>query len=89
MGQNWGFPRGSLGAQAPSVARRVPTPCLDPRRTPAYPDKQPSASMGLGHMGPGCEQLAYVTGKPADPSVSSSPLRRSPCSSIRKGDPTL
>ena len=67
LGQNWGFPRGSLGAQAPSVARRVPMPCLDPRRTPASPNKQPSASMGLGHMGPGCEQLAYVTANPQTP----------------------
>ena len=54
------FAGGSLGAQAPSLARGVPTPSLDPRRTPASSDKRHSASMGLGNKGPGCEQLAYV-----------------------------
>ena len=46
------FPGGSLGAQAPSLARGVPMSSLDPRRTPASPDKRPSAFMGLRHMGP-------------------------------------
>ena len=52
------FPGGSLGAQAPSLAWGVPMSSLDPRRKPASRDKRPSASMGLGHMGPGCKQLA-------------------------------
>ena len=66
-GQGWGFCRGSLGAQASSLARGVPTPSLDPRRTPASSDKRPSASMGLGNKGPGCEQLAYVAANPQTP----------------------
>ena len=66
-GQGWGFCRGSLGAQASSLARGVPTPSLDPRRTPASSDRRPSASMGLGLKGPGCEQLAYVAANPQTP----------------------
>ena len=66
-GQGWGFCRGSLGAQASSLARGVPAPSLDPRRTPASSDKRPSASMGLGNRGPGCEQLAYVAANPQTP----------------------
>ena len=61
------YPGGSLGAQAPSLAGGVPTPSLDPRRTPASRDKQPSASMGLGHQGPGCEQLACGAANPQTP----------------------
>ena len=66
-GQGCGFCRGSLGAQASSLARGVPTPSLDPRRTPASSDRRPSASMGLGNKGPGCEQLAYVAANPQTP----------------------
>ena len=66
-GQGWGFCPGSLGAQPSSLARGVPTPTLDPRRTPASSDKRPSASMGLGNKGPGCEQLAYVAANPQTP----------------------
>ena len=51
---------GSLGAQAPSLARRVSTSSLDPRRTPASRDRRPSASKGLKHKGPGWEQPVYV-----------------------------
>ena len=47
------YPGGSLGAQAPSLAGGVPTPSLDPRRTPASRDKQPSASMGWDTRGRG------------------------------------
>ena len=61
------YPGGSLGAQAPSLAGGVPTPSLDPRRTPASRDKQPYASMGLGHQGPGCEQLACGAANPQTP----------------------
>ena len=60
------FP-GAIGAQAPALARGVPTPSLDPRRTPASLDKRPSASMALGHQGPGCGQLAYVAANPQTP----------------------
>ena len=60
-------PVGSLGAQAPSLAQGVPMPSLDPRRTPASCDKQPSASMGLGPLWPGCEQLASVVANPQTP----------------------
>ena len=61
------FARGSLGAQAPTLARGVPTPSLDPRRTPASCDKRPSASTGLGHKGPWGEQRAYVAANPQTP----------------------
>ena len=61
------FAGGSLGAQAPSLARGVPTPSLDPRRTPASRDKRPSASTGLGHKGPWGEQRAYVAANPQTP----------------------
>ena len=54
------FAGGSLGAQAPSLARRVSTSSLDPRRTPASRDRRPSASKGLKHKGPGWEQPVYV-----------------------------
>ena len=50
----------SLGAQAPSLARRVSTSSLDPRRTLAYRDRRLSASKGLKHKGPGWEQPVYV-----------------------------
>ena len=60
-------PRGSLGSQAPSLARGVPTPSPDPRRTPASRHKRPTSSMELGHMGPGCQQLAYVAANPQTP----------------------
>ena len=60
------FP-GAIGAQAPALARGVPTPSLDPRRTPASLDKRPSASMALGHQGPGWGQLAYVAANPQTP----------------------
>ena len=59
-GQGWAFGQGSFGAQAPSLARRVSTSSLDPRRTPAYRDRRPSASKGLKHKGPGWEQHVYV-----------------------------
>ena len=61
------FAGGSLGAQAPSLARGLPTPSLDPRRTPASRDKRPSASTGLGHKGPWGEQRAYVAANPQTP----------------------
>ena len=64
------FLGGSLGAQVPSLARGVPTPSLDPRRAPASRDKRPCASRGLGHMGPGCEQLAYLAANPQTPQSS-------------------
>ena len=51
----------------PSLARGVPTPSPDPRRTPASRHKRPTSSMDLGHMGPGCEQLAYVAANPQTP----------------------
>ena len=54
------FAGGSLGAQAPSLPRRVSTSSLDPRRTPASRDRRPSASKGLKHKGPGWEQPVYV-----------------------------
>ena len=54
------FAGGSLGAQAPSLARRVSTSSLDPRRTPASRDRRPSASKRLKHKGPGWEQPVYV-----------------------------
>ena len=54
------FAGGSLGAQAPSLARRVSTSSLDPRRTPASRDRRPSASKGLKHKGPEWEQPVYV-----------------------------
>ena len=57
-GQASGFPGISLGAQAPSLAWRKLTPSLDPRRTPASRDKQPSASKGLGDLGLEWESLA-------------------------------
>ena len=66
-GQASDSPRGSLGSQAPSLARGVPTPSPDPRRTPASRHKRPTSSMELGHMGPGCEQLAYVAANPQTP----------------------
>ena len=43
--------------------------------------------MGLGHMGPGVRATGLRGGKPEDQSVPYPPLRRSPSSSIRKGDP--
>ena len=61
------FPGCSLGSQAPSLARGVPTPSLHPRRTPASRHKRPNSSMEPGHMGPGCEQLAYVAANPQTP----------------------
>ena len=61
------FLRGPLGARAPSLARGVPTPSLDLRRTPESHQKQPSASMWLAHLGPGCKQLAYVAANPQKP----------------------
>ena len=51
-------------APVPSIAWGVPTPSLDPRRTPTSRDKRPSASIGLGGMGEGCEQMAYVRADP-------------------------
>ena len=54
------FAGASVGAQAPSLARRVTTSSLDPRRTPASRDRRPSASKGLKHKGPGWEQPVYV-----------------------------
>ena len=54
------FAGGSLGTQAPSLARRVSTSSLDPRRTPASRDRRPSASKRLKHKGPGWEQPVYV-----------------------------
>ena len=61
------FPGCSLGSQAPSLARGVPTPSPDPRRTPASRPKRPTSSMELGHRGPGCEQLAPVAANPQTP----------------------
>ena len=61
------FPGCSLGSQAPSLTRGVPTPSPDPRRTPASRHKRPTSSMELGHMGPGCEQQAYVAGNTQTP----------------------
>ena len=61
------FPGCSLGSRVPSLARGVPTPSPDPRRTPASRHKRPTSSMELGHMGPGCEQLAYVAANPQTP----------------------
>ena len=59
-GPGLGILPGALGAQAPSLARRVSTSSLDPRRTPASRDRRPSASKGLKHKGPGWEQPVYV-----------------------------
>ena len=39
----------------------------DPRRTSASRHKRPTSSTELGHMGPGCEQLAYVAANPQNP----------------------
>ena len=64
------FAGGPLGAQVPSLARGVPSPSLVPRRTHASLDKRLSASMGLGHMEPGCEQLASVDPNPQTPPSS-------------------
>ena len=63
-GQGWAtFPWFSR-VQEPSLARGAPTPSLEPRRTPTSRDKRPSASIGLGGMGEGCEQMAYVRADP-------------------------
>ena len=61
------FPGCSLGSRVPSLARGVPTPSLEPRRTPASRHKRPNSSMEPGHMGPGCEQQAYVAGNTQTP----------------------
>ena len=61
------FPGCSLGSRVPSLARGVPTPSLDPRRTPASRHKRPTSSREHGHRGPGCEQLAYVAANPQTP----------------------
>ena len=53
--------------QEPSLARGAPTPSLEPRRTPTSRDKRPSASIGLGGMGEGCDQMAYVRADPKTP----------------------
>ena len=65
--RGWGFCWGISRGPGPSLARGVPTPSLDPRRTPASRDKRPSASMGLGHKGPWGEQRAYVAANPQTP----------------------
>ena len=57
-GQAWGFGRGSVKAQEPSLTWGVPMPCLDPHRTPASHNNRTSASMGLGPLGLGCQELA-------------------------------
>ena len=41
--------------------------------------------MGPGHLGPVCQQLAYMEANKQDTSVPTPPLRRSAFSSIRKG----
>ena len=66
-GQGWGFSRGL--SPCPGVLTRPgsATPSLDPRRTPASRDKRPSASMGLGRLWPGYEQLAYEAANPQTP----------------------
>ena len=64
------FPGGSLVVQVPSLARGVPTPFLNHRRTPASRDKRPCASKGLGHMGRGCQYTAYVEANPQTPPSS-------------------
>ena len=61
------FPGCSLGSRVPSLARGVPTPSLEPRRTPASRHKRPTSSREHGHRGPGCEQLAYVAANPQTP----------------------
>ena len=81
------FPGGSLGAQAPSLARGVPMSSLDPHRTPASRDKRPSAFMGLRHMGPGCEQLAYVAANPQTPPSRPPPCKDPPVLPSGKGTP--
>ena len=88
-GQGWGFCRGSLGAQASSLARGGPTPSLDPRRTPASSDRRPSASMGLGNKGPGCEQLAYVAANPQPPPSRPHHCEDPPVLPSVKGSPFL
>ena len=57
-GKATGFPGSSLGAQEHLVSRRVPTPSPDPCGIPASRNKRPSASLGLGPLGPGREKLA-------------------------------
>ena len=60
QGALWGPRRTPSPAQCPTRPRT-------PRRTPAFRDRRPSASMGLGHKGPGCEQQAYVGGNTQTP----------------------
>ena len=78
---------GPLGAQVPSLARGVPTPSLVPRRTHASLDKRLSASMGLGHMEPGCEQLASVAANPQTPPSSHHHCDDLPVLTSVKGSP--
>ena len=81
------FAGGPLGAQVPSLARGVPTPSLDPRRTHASPYKRPSHSMGLGHMAKGCEELASVAANPQTPPSSHHHCEDPPVLPSVKGSP--
>ena len=68
LGPGLGIFPGTLSGPRRSLSPLgVPTPSLEPRRTPASRDKRPSASMGLGNKGPGCEKLAYVAANPQTP----------------------
>ena len=42
-------------------------PSLDARRTPASRDKRPSSPLGLRHLDPVCEHLAYLEANPPTP----------------------
>ena len=66
-GQGWEYSQRLSKGQATSLTLGVPIAHPDPRRTPASRDKPPSVSMGLGHMGPGSKQLAYVAANPQTP----------------------
>ena len=83
----WDFAGGPLGAQVPSLARGVPTPSLDPRRTHASRHKRPSASLGLGHMGKGCQQLASMAANPQTPPSSHHHCEDPPVLPSVKGSP--
>ena len=60
---------------------------LEHRTTPASLDKRPSASMGLGHMRPGCQQLASVAANPQTPPSSHHHCEDPPVLPSVKGDP--
>ena len=73
-GQGWGYSRGLSRGPGALSRPAVPTPSFDPHMTSASRHKRASATLGLGHMVPGCEQLAQVA-----PKLQRLPSRRPHC----------